>query len=585
MELNLRLHHDSELIENKKRNREFKKQRRKQIIKERLMLKLAQSEAERDEKEYVSEKNKTKFDIYYDGSILEKIVEKIKDIFTYLFYYMQTKLLYVKYALIDILEFIKYRKLFYILIFALVFFPLIVGAAYDRAFGVEITLNGHIIGVTDKSSVYHNAMNNVKMNLINWSMDDSIHMEETVSMREVFITKDTHVLSQQECEEAIYSLDVPLYSNGGIILIDGVETIRLGSMKEAEFAIDGLIDAYIGTNKVNQQLIDVQMYQDIKAIEKVINISDAVSVEDAVKYLMTLTSKQTALVEGELPESEGSENEDHVLKPDLDDDASSVGKPDSDKDEYTIYGTGLQSALTFREEQFSLDEIIVKPALTIKTVKEIKYVEEVPFTTTFVLDDSIYVGTSEVQTKGQTGQKEISAVITYLNGKESSKSVLDEKYITAPVNEVIARGSMLIGGTSSTGVFVLPAGGLVTTLYGYSSHAGGRAIDIASSTNTPIHAADAGVVVRASWYGTYGECIEVKHENGYSTLYAHLNEYNVQVGDAVSQGQVIAGMGTTGYSTGTHLHFEIRLNDQRQVIDEYFDVKLGLNVEALMPQK
>lgn len=93
----------------------------------------------------------------------------------------------------------------------------------------------------------------------------------------------------------------------------------------------------------------------------------------------------------------------------------------------------------------------------------------------------------------------------------------------------------------------------------YRMHTG---IDIAVGMNTPVKAADSGVVIHASdtWLGGYGKTVIVDHGGGISTLYAHNNTINTKVGENVVQGQVISYSGTTGLSTGPHLHFEVRLD-------------------------
>ena len=86
-----------------------------------------------------------------------------------------------------------------------------------------------------------------------------------------------------------------------------------------------------------------------------------------------------------------------------------------------------------------------------------------------------------------------------------------------------------------------------------------RAIDIAAPLGTPIVAADNGKVIRAGWNTQgYGWLVIIDHGNDYLTLYAHLSSIEVNLGDVVRQGQVIGLVGSTGHSTGPHLHFEIR---------------------------
>lgn len=82
--------------------------------------------------------------------------------------------------------------------------------------------------------------------------------------------------------------------------------------------------------------------------------------------------------------------------------------------------------------------------------------------------------------------------------------------------------------------------------------------DLAAPTGTPVGAAAGGTVVHAGPAGTYGNLVTVRHENGYETRYAHLSAVTVAKGDKVQPGQQIGNVGTTGYSTGPHLHFEVR---------------------------
>lgn len=111
------------------------------------------------------------------------------------------------------------------------------------------------------------------------------------------------------------------------------------------------------------------------------------------------------------------------------------------------------------------------------------------------------------------------------------------------------------GSVVAQGSFMWPASGRITQGYLFYH----RAIDIANQGGGPILAADAGVVTSAGWNGGgYGNAIVIDHGNGFQTLYAHLSAVQVQVGQRVGGGNVIGQMGSTGRSTGVHLHFEIR---------------------------
>lgn len=113
------------------------------------------------------------------------------------------------------------------------------------------------------------------------------------------------------------------------------------------------------------------------------------------------------------------------------------------------------------------------------------------------------------------------------------------------------------GGYYGSGFFIWPAANHY--LSGNDFWSGHLAIDIAAGTGAPIYAADSGVVVFAGWDSNgYGNVVMIDHQNGYHTLYAHLNSITVRCGSSAGQGQVIGYAGSTGNSTGPHLHFEVR---------------------------
>jgi len=141
--------------------------------------------------------------------------------------------------------------------------------------------------------------------------------------------------------------------------------------------------------------------------------------------------------------------------------------------------------------------------------------------------------------------------------------------IAAAEQKAIELGLTDIIGT--TGGYEWPCASIrwITSMFGGRQSPGGigstnhKGVDIGTPMRTPILAAKSGTVTWASWNGGYGECVIIYHGKGNSTLYGHLDNgaYNVKVGDTVRQGDVIAWSGTTGNSTGPHLHFGIKEND------------------------
>lgn len=130
---------------------------------------------------------------------------------------------------------------------------------------------------------------------------------------------------------------------------------------------------------------------------------------------------------------------------------------------------------------------------------------------------------------------------------------------------------------SADGSLIWPIKGYrpLTSSYGYRKDpitgrtAFHNGLDIAAPHGTNIYAVKSGTVIRASRYDTYGECVMIDHGGGMITLYAHCSGYNVKVGQKVNQGEVIAFVGSTGRSTGNHLHFVVRVNGQYKDPNNY----------------
>lgn len=187
--------------------------------------------------------------------------------------------------------------------------------------------------------------------------------------------------------------------------------------------------------------------------------------------------------------------------------------------------------------------------------------EKIAYETETINSDDLYKGDTKVKQEGKEGKKNVHYSIEKINGATTSKEVLDEKVTTEPVKEIIIKGTKVVPSRGS-GQFTWPAvGGFITSHVGQRWGSYHKGIDIAGVGNRSILAADNGVVVSAGWdNGGYGNKVIINHRNGYKTLYAHLSSINVNVGQTVTQGSKIGVMGTTGNSTGIHLHFEVYKN-------------------------
>lgn len=132
--------------------------------------------------------------------------------------------------------------------------------------------------------------------------------------------------------------------------------------------------------------------------------------------------------------------------------------------------------------------------------------------------------------------------------------LIQKKMVERSRAGIVAHGS---------GVLSWPLRGRITSRYGVYRRWGRyrhTGVDIAAPHGTPIMAADAGEVIFSGWWDGYGKALVIDHGRGRTTVYAHMSRIYLQVGAAVAKGQTIGLVGSTGYSTGPHLHFEVRKN-------------------------
>lgn len=206
-----------------------------------------------------------------------------------------------------------------------------------------------------------------------------------------------------------------------------------------------------------------------------------------------------------------------------------------------------------------LDVTMMQPAVTIETVEEVTDTIAIQYETQYIDDETMRKGQTETVRKGENGIKKVTFEVTRINGLLMEERIIGETIVKEAVPAIVKRGTKVIKGEGS-GSFSWPVvSPQVTSSYGKRWGRQHKGIDIISK-NKSILAADNGVVTFAGENGDYGKCIIIDHKNGYETLYAHLSKIHVKEGDIVEKGDKIGTMGTTGRSTGVHLHFEVIVN-------------------------
>ncbi|WEK54217.1 MAG: peptidoglycan DD-metalloendopeptidase family protein [Candidatus Cohnella colombiensis] len=199
------------------------------------------------------------------------------------------------------------------------------------------------------------------------------------------------------------------------------------------------------------------------------------------------------------------------------------------------------------------------PMLNVESIEQVTQLEVIDPPVVYEKDDSIRLGQSKVRTEGKEGQQEVTYRQVKRNGGLIEEEIVKQTIIVEAVPTVILKGTKVIKG-QGTGKFSWPVSS--ARLTSYLGKRWGRmhnGIDMIGKST--IKAADTGIVTFAGFKSGLGNCIIIDHKNGFETVYGHMKSLNAKKGQIVEKGDAIGVMGNTGHSTGTHLHFEIHLND------------------------
>lgn len=342
------------------------------------------------------------------------------------------------------------------------------------------------------------------------------------------------VESREKAEEVIKNLKLKYVSEEDLKKLEEIEKKKLNGeelppLKENE-----------------SRILDVQLSANVTlSLDKTLP-NQILSVDETVKLLQrgTLEEKKYKVQEGDVL---GSIAEKHGLK------LQQLLELNPGMTEDTLLQIGQEINVTAYE-----------PYVKVIITKEVNQKESIPYQTEYINDSSMYKGDTKVKQQGQEGQKSVTYMVTEASGSQIKKEVVSEEVITEPVNHVVIKGTKVIPSRGTGSLSWPTVGGYVSSHLGYRWGQLHKGIDIARPSDYTIKAADNGTVVFAGWDGGYGNKIVIDHNNGIKTVYAHLSSINVYVGQTVSKGSKIGVMGSTGNSTGTHLHFEVYKNGQLQ---------------------
>lgn len=329
-------------------------------------------------------------------------------------------------------------------------------------------------------------------------------------------------------------------TEGAVILVDGKAKVFLASKKDADKVLNRIKEE--GKNlEEGEKLLSIAFEEKVEIKEKLVPVDKVLTPDEAYTLIKTGTKS---------PEK-------YIVK-----EGDSLWLIARQHDMYVddiVQANNLKS-----EDLMPGDELILvrsKPLINVIARVEGEKIEQIPYDTKVVVDRNAPWGV-RVKQEGQNGEKKVVYVAVKKNGTTQDREIKEETIIKKAVDKIVVKGSKVTIASRSRGGSIVGSGNLIWPVYGTITSPfgarGGRhtGVDIAARTGTPIKAADSGTVIFAGWQGGYGKLVIIDHGNGVVTRYAHCNSIYVSTGQRVSRGEVIASVGSTGNSTGAHLHFE-----------------------------
>lgn len=343
-------------------------------------------------------------------------------------------------------------------------------------------------------------------------------------------------LKEQLMRSSIYQ------SNGVGIAVGGQVLAALSDEGAAQQVLAALKEMYT----VNEA-VKVSFAESVKLVDVVVPESDLMDFDTALEYILTGGEEvQTYTLR------EGDNLWDLSIKVGISMEELEAANPGVKHDRLQIGQTVNISMTT---------PLINVIASCEKTVNE-----EIPYQVQEKQDNSLYLGERKVVNPGIPGEKEVIYRLVYRNGLEVDREVVTEKVTRPAEPQVVAKGNRMLVASRSSGNSLLgwPAAGGIASSYGPRGGRMHTGIDISGNHGAPVVAAEAGRVVSASYQGGYGLMVVINHGGGVVTRYAHLSSAAVKSGQQVEKGQLIGRIGSTGNSTGPHLHFEVLINGQHK---------------------
>lgn len=410
-------------------------------------------------------------------------------------------------------------------------------------FALAVECDGQKLGYILDETVYDEAANMASDRVID--TDNSFEVQRVPKLTIAVVSK-SDILDEGAVCDKILETSGDSIAEGSGLYIDGKFEGAAQSRDQLQDLLDSLLDNY-RTDSDNER---VEFVQDVQIVDGLYPISSITSI-DTLRQCMTrlsMVDKYYRIVKGDSPLL-------IAAKTDMSLDQLRALNPGFDKNIFPDVDVLIQKA---------------QPYLQVQVVRTVEYTESISYNVKTVQDNTKYVGYSAVKKQGVNGKRRVKAEIMLIDGIEQSRKILNTKVIEPAVDKVVVNGAKKVnpnvGDGIATGKFAwpLPSCHMISSPYGYRWGRLHSGVDISGNGvyGKPVIAADGGKVVETNygWGSGLGNYIIIDHGGGYRTVYAHLSSILVKTGQNVSKKQQIGRAGSSGNSTGPHLHFEIRVN-------------------------
>lgn len=404
-----------------------------------------------------------------------------------------------------------------------------------RTPGYAVYVNGNMQFALQHKADLQKALNNIKVGEEK-SCQQELELSSKVECKRSFVSRNL-LISSKEVEKKLAPV-VEFKAPAAAIMVDGKTIAYVESKAAANNLLSKLKKEYSQPDE-GEKLVAVSFAEKVKIKEEKVSVKKLMPVEETYNLICTGTSN---------PEKYIVQEGDNLWL---------IARRND------MYVDDIVKANGLTTENLQLDQELIlvksKPYINVIAQVEGEKTEAIPYETKVIVDKNS-PSSIRVKQEGQNGERQIAYTASKRNGIVEKTNILEEKILKAAVDKVIVKGTRVTqiasrGGGSGT--LDWPTNGSITQYYKGSSH---RGIDIGGRTGQAIRAADSGYVSFAGYQGGYGKFVIVNHNNGMVTRYAHCSSINVSTGQRVNKGETIAALGSTGRSTGPHLHFEVLVN-------------------------